>query len=321
VKAGDFIRALGAPKLFIPTILSVALLAFVLSIADLEMVAAGLTALSAGDVVGVFALAFGYLVLKGVQIYLLLRALGIDMRPGQLVSVYAIGEMANSLPIGEFSQNWLLQKLQGTRFATSAAATTASLMLEGAVTLTTLLILGIPNWPWLRPAIGAFFAVSLVCTSSLLWSRRAQQQGRRLVARGKRLRRVGEGLLAMLKGIRMLLAPVPLVAGGLLSLSYLLLIALVYYLVAHAVGLGGFSFEAAVTVYFFGLAVTLLLGPVSTQLGVIEASSLGAMLAWGYPQEQALVLLLVVRVLWMGSTWLACGGAALALRREYRGRA
>ncbi|MGI5861147.1 MAG: lysylphosphatidylglycerol synthase domain-containing protein [Myxococcales bacterium] len=318
MKPAEIIRALGAPKLFIPTILSLALLAFVLSLANLDMVAAGLKALSVGDVFVVFALAVGYLLLKGVQIYLLLCALGIDTRPGQLVSVYAIGEMANSLPIGEFSQNWLLQKLQGTRFATSAAATTASLMLEGAVTLTTLLVLGIPGWPWLRPAIGAFFAVSFVWTSALLCSRRARQQGERLVTRGVRFRKLGEGLVALLKGIRMLIAPVPLLAGALLSVSYLLLIALVYFVVARAVGIADFTFEAAVTVYFFGLAVTLLLGPISTQLGVIEATSLGAMLACGFPRDQALVLLLVVRVLWMGSTWLACGGAALAVRREYR---
>jgi len=322
VRLGKAAKVLARPQVFVPLVLSVSLLVFLLSVADLAEVRRGIESLPLGVIVAVFTLTLGYLLLKGWQLRLFLTGLRIEMGMRPFTASFTVGELADTLPAGVYAQNLLMQRLQGTRFATSAAATTFALMFEGAITLITLVIIGIPGWPWLRPAILSFFALSATVVVLLLGSRGVQRRGRRLLEHkgGGGARMVGQGLLAMAQGVRSLLRPGPLAGGGLLSAGYLFAICLGFWIVAGSVGMVRFGYREAVTVYFFGLAVTLLLGPISTQLGVIDATSLGALLAWGHGRTESLTLLLVFRLLWFGSIWTIGGIAAIALRREFRER-
>lgn len=311
-------QALLQPKVFLPVLLTVALLAFALGITDLPRVLGRIQRLSAGAIAACGGLAVGYLVLKGLLFALLLHALELPLHGRALLLAYAIGEMSVTIPSGIYVQNYVLRRARGTDFALSAAATTAMLALEGAVVLAVLLLLGIPGWHWLRPAIVGFFLLSAAVLVVLARSGRLQRRMSASLQQG-RLKKLGRGLIRMVQGLRWLVRWRVLLPATLLTLGYLLALAAAFWLAGRGVGLAAFGFREATTIYFFSLAVILLLGAVLSQLGVVEAVGLTAALAWGYDLNEGLAALLGFRLVWMASIWLVCGVVAGALLRELGG--
>jgi len=66
---------------------------------------------------------------------------------------FAGGEATRFLPIGNYFENYLLTAAEGVDFGFSSAVTTVTVLLEVAVSLTGLVILGLGNWWWIRPLI------------------------------------------------------------------------------------------------------------------------------------------------------------------------
>jgi hypothetical protein len=313
-----WVKVLIRPRVLIPILLTAALLAFALSISDLPRVMGHIKGLSFGHLAAAFGLALGYLALKGVQFRLLLAGLDIHISWRRLLLAYSIGELTLPIPSGIYAQNYVLRRIHGEKFSLSAAATTVTLFVEGALVLTTLVILRIPHWDWLRPAILTFYGVSAVILALLMRSQRLKNL--MITERNGWAQTLTGALRETAGGLRALIAPRILVPAVLLSIAYLTLLVAAFFVVGRGVGIPELTFEQATTIYFFSLGVTLLLGGVMTQLGVIEVAGLGAAQAWGYTLTEGLAMLLGFRLVWMGSVWLISGPIAWMLRGEF-GRA
>jgi uncharacterized membrane protein YbhN (UPF0104 family) len=308
------LKTLTQPRVLIPVLLSVALLSFLFSISDLPDLLDRIRGIPVATMALVFCLAMAYLVLKGLQFRLFLDGLGIYPTWPQLIVAYATGESTLTLPAGIYAQNYVLRRIAGADFSISSAATTALLATEGGVSLLILAILGIPGWYWLRPAILSFFGLAAIVVTALTRAHAARRLGSRLSGSGL-FALVGREFIELVEGLRSLLTPRIAARAVPLTVGYLLALVSAFYILAGVMGVNGFGFVQAVTVYLFALSIVLL-SPFSSHLGVIEAGGVGAMQAWGYSSTEALALFLGFRLVWTGSVWLICGGAILALRGE-----
>lgn len=306
-----------APHILVPTLLSLALLLFALGLTDLPRVEGHMRHLPLASVATVLGLSVIYLVLKGIQLYILLHHLEIRVPWQPLVLAFAIGEMALTIPSGIYAQNYVLQRLGLAGFARSAAATTATLAIEGAIVIAILAAVGVPGWSWLRPLLLAFCALMAVLVPTLARSTRLSKQVLRLATRA-RLAKLARGLIEIVEGVRATMQPRVLVPCVLLGLVYMAALVEALRVVAHGTGLSGMTFAQAASIYLFSLGVAMTLGGVLTQLGVIEVAGLGAAQAWGYDLSDALAMMLGFRVLWMGWVWVICGASCAALWRQFR---
>jgi uncharacterized membrane protein YbhN (UPF0104 family) len=311
-----WLRILLRPRIFIPVLLAAALLTFALSITDLPVVMGHIRSLNWLVIAEVFVVAFAYLAFKALLFRYLLEKLDIHTSWKKFFLAYCIGEMTLPVPSGVYVQNYVLRRVHGEKFGLSSAATTYSLFLEGALTLTILVFFSIPHWDWLPQAIIALFAAATLFVILLIRSQRL----RRFLIKKRTGRRavLFAGIRDLLVGLRTLSTASILFYGVLFSIAYLFCLALAFYLVGHGVGMVTLTFEQALTIYAFSLGVTLMLGGVMTQLGVIEVAGLGASQAWGYTLTQGLAMLLGFRIVWMGSVWLINGVMVLALHGEFR---
>jgi len=93
---------------------------------------------------------------------LMLRSLGIRASWRSQIFSFSVGEITNSLPIGNYFQNYLLEREKGVAVAYTAAGTTITILLEVAVCVVYLAIFGIRGWAWVRPLmIGGALGVAL----------------------------------------------------------------------------------------------------------------------------------------------------------------
>ncbi len=308
------LKTLTQPSILIPILLSLALLAVVFSISDAARVMGRIQGIPIYTMALSLGLAVLYLLLKGALWHYFMSVIHISITWRQLALAFALGEMAVSLPAGIYAQNYVLRRIAGADFARSSAATTALLAGEAAISMMVLAIFGIPGWDWLRPSIISLFAVAMVVVAVLYWVRPVRNLAKGLLRKGP-LRAVGAEFLEMVDSVHLLfnvrvaLLSVPVIA------AYLLALVTDFYLVAHAVGVTNLAFLQAVTVYLFALAVVLV-SPISTHLGVVEAGGLGAMHAWGYTSTQGLAALLGFRLVWTGAIWLVCIPVVVLLHKE-----
>lgn len=304
------------PRVLLPVILAGALLGFAFSISNVGRVWAGIARIPFHTMVASLLLALAYLGLKGAQFRFLLGSLGIEVPWRALVLAFVIGEMTLTVPSGIYIQNYVLKRIEQAGFARSSAATTVTLMIEAALVLFMLLLIPIPGWSWVRPLVlvglagGAGVAVLLgVGRPGLALRRRLKRS---------RFGKMGRGLVGFVDAMKRLSTPRVLVPAALLAAVYMAALIGVFLLAAHGTGVTRLHLFEAISIYAFSLAVTLMLGGVLSQLGVIEVAGIGAAHAWGYSVSESLGMLLGFRLLWMASIWLICAPVAWALRREFR---
>lgn len=304
------------PRILIPILLTAALLAFAFSITDLPKVMGNIRSIPVYTWLMALGFAALYLLLKGMEFSLFLRALGLSIPWRQLIVAYAVGELCVTIPSGIYVQNYVLNKMDAASFARSAAATTAMLVIEGTFVLVSLLVLSIPGWGWLRPVILAVFAVAAVLAITLRrfdWIKvlRVPLRPRHWV------HVLALGFLKMLGELRYL-RPVRVTGPGVvLTCGYLFALVGAFLAVGHGIGAARLTFLQAVTIYFFSLSVMLTVGSVLTQVGVIEVAGLGAAQAWGYSLNEGLAMLLGFRILWTAAIWLLNGALLVLLHSEF----
>lgn len=315
-KLGWLISAL-RPKVFIPILLTAALLFFAFSISDLGHVWGYIRTMAWTGVAQGFGLALGYLLLKGIQFKLLLDHIGIHLKWRKLILAFAVGEMTLQIPAGIYAQNYVLKRTGNDSFFWTSAATTSTLVIEVVLTLIVLLALGIPGWPWLRPTIAAILSLSVLLAVVVIRSERVNNllRSERRGWLGKALR----GFNQMFAGVRKLASDRVVFTAILLAICYLAALVFAFALVGRGLGFDQVGLRQAATIYLFSLSVTLFLGGLLPQLGVIEVAGLGAAKAWGYTFAEGLAMLLAFRIVWMGSIWLICGPTVWGLRKELNG--
>ena len=131
------------PKIILPLLLSASLLAALLAFADVKKVVALMTAFDKLYLLYYLLLMAVYTVVRGVQWHDLLAALEIDAPLRSQMFAFLVGEVTKSIPIGNYVQNYILQQARGTDFGRSSAATTLIVLIEVAVALSGVVILGL----------------------------------------------------------------------------------------------------------------------------------------------------------------------------------
>ncbi len=304
------------PKILVPILLSVSLLAFVFSITDAPKVAGYLRAMSVPLAAGVFATTIGYMSIKWVQFDSFLDRLQLRVSWRQSMLAFVVGEMTLPVPAGIYAQNFVLLRITGADFSRSSGATTAVLVSEGAISLVGVLILGIPGWEALRYAILALFFVAAVPALVVMKVEFVHKVLVRFLEDGP-FPDAGSGLIEIVRDTKELLFPTGFVRVVPVTSAYLLCLVAGFYLTAHGIG-EHVDFLQAAAIYLFAIAIVLV-SPVSAQLGIVEAGGVGAMQQFGYSPSESLAVMLGFRLLWTGSVWLVGGTVLMALRSELGG--
>ncbi|HEX6797075.1 MAG TPA: lysylphosphatidylglycerol synthase transmembrane domain-containing protein [Ktedonobacterales bacterium] len=309
------VRWLLRPAVLIPLMLSAGLLVVLFTVADVRKVAAIVEDFDPRFLLVFALLMAAYFAIRAAQWHFLLRRLGIRAPLRSQVFAYALGELTKSLPIGNYFQNYLLSQSQGTAFSVSSVATTLILVTEVVVSLAGVVVLGLGPWTgWLRPLI-LLGGVGVIALAVLLYALRNVVRLPGALARRKGIAALLAELRRSREGLRALLRPGVLLVDVLLSAAYLTVAGIGLYCIVRGAGLGELSVAQALAVYFFSLAIGLLV-PIPVDIGLIELSGAGALTALAVGRSAALSVMLLNRVLSIAVTSALGIGVALLLHRE-----
>jgi uncharacterized membrane protein YbhN (UPF0104 family) len=248
---------------------------------------------------------------------MLLKALDIHVPLRTQVFTFAAGEVTKSMPIGNYFQNYLLQQSKGTDFGLSSAATTLIVLIEVAVSLAGVVVLGLGSWTgWIRPVI---LIGVVVCLLGGWAFHRFHHSGRapKWITEHKMLRKAMDEFDQFRQGAAALLHVRILAVATLLGAIYLFVAGVGLYVVVIGLRVANVSFGEALAVYFFSLAFSLIF-PLPIDIGVTEISGTGAFIAVGADKNAAVSAMLINRVLSIGASLAIALIAMVVLRDELR---
>jgi uncharacterized membrane protein YbhN (UPF0104 family) len=302
------------PSVVLPTLLSVAILVALLGVSNMAQVLAVMEGFQYRYLLYVLAATAAYEAVRCAQWHVLLTALEIRVPLRTHVFAFLGGEVAKHLPLGNYVANYLLRQSVGTAFGRSSAATTLSMLTEVALALAGVVLLGLGDWSgWLRPVIVGGLAVFLAVVWVVRRSGYVPRVPRRLMQHPG-MRTVVDEVRHFRASAVALVQPRILAVQGLLGAGYMVIGGAMLFLVARGIGAGHVSFGQVLAVSCFSLAVAQI-SPVPMDLGVIEASGVGALMVIGVSESTALGIMLINRVLNVGAT-LAMALIALVVLRD-----
>lgn len=299
------LRALLKPQVIVPVLLAAALLAFAISFGDVHQVLLRVRALPATVLWMSLAAAACYLACKAAQLKLMLTQIDVAIPARPFWLAFAIGELTVTLPLGMFSQNWVLSASRKIAIGRSAAATVMMVLAEIAVVFLFLAVSGVPGWPYTRPLCIAVLAIlALLLAALVIFERHARAVSSRL--RNHALRRGVTALLEILRGLRKLSTPLMLAISIALAAVYLGALTVSFWLVGRGMDVQPFGYLTATTIYAFSLAIILIGAGLFSQIGTVELLGMAAARAWGIGYTDGLAIMLGFRIVWTASIWLLC---------------
>jgi uncharacterized protein (TIRG00374 family) len=305
------------PKVLIPLILSIAIIAALLAFSNVQKVLSLMESFQKLYLLYFLLLVAAYEVVRGAQWHFLLKGLDIHVPLRTQIFTFAAGEVTKSMPIGNYFQNYLLQQSQGTDFGFSSAATTLIILIEVAVSLVGVVILGVGSWTgWLRPVI----ILGVVVVGLVGWAfHRFHRAGRtpKWVREHKAFRKALDELSQFRQGVAALLHPRILGLAITLGALYLVIAGVGLYVVVRGLGIGHIALPQALGVYFFSLAFSLII-PIPIDIGVLEVSGVGAFIAMGLDRNPAVGTMLINRVLSIGASLAIALIVIAVLHDEFR---
>lgn len=309
-------KRLLAPKVLIPTVLSVAIIVALLGFGDIHKVLRLMVSFPRIYLLWYLLLMVAYEAVRCLQWHLLLGALAVRIPLRTQIFAFLTGEVAKTVPVGNYFQNYLIQRSNGADFGLTSAATTFVVLIETGVCLIGVVILGVGTWSgWLRPVI----IVGLLVTALVVWIVASLHKAGRApqwMQRRKAWRTVLEELRNFWTGSKQILHPRVMVVASLLGAIYLMIAGSALYLVTRGLGID-LSIWGAWAVYFFSLAFSLIF-PLPVDIGVLEVSGVGAFLAEGVGRPPAVGAMFINRVLSFGSSLAIALVGAVVLRSEAR---
>lgn len=305
------------PRVLIPTLLAIALLAFIFSLSNFFKVFDLILRVHLSSIVLIAMLVIAYLGLKGAELYLMLERLNIHPGFKALMLSFIVGELNITLPFGIFAENYVMQRLQVAGFARSAAATTGILAVEAFVVLIILLAIGVPHWAWVRPLIAAIVCSGIALILLLFLNKRLLNAIISWKPRG-RMQKVVRAADQLIRGLAQLVDVRLLAISCLLTCGYLLAFAAAFMVIAKDMNISGITFVPAMSIYFFSLAVVLLAGGIAPHIGTMEVTGISAAEAWGLSATQGLAVMLGLRIVWTALTWVIGTLAIWLLRDEWQ---
>ena len=310
------LRRLRDPKVVTGMVCGAIALALLLSLADIRKVGDAFRHFPPVLIPIIFVLVALREAVRVLEWHYLLHALRLRPLPRHSVLTLLGGDASQILPAGVYFQNYLLQQTEGTAFATSLAATLAMQLLEAAVALLVLIVVGVPGWSWLRPVgivVLAGYGLFLVIVSRpgvVAW---LEQRGRDRRWSGW----VSSQLAHFLEGLEDLMHPGVVLRAGALTASYLVFTVAAFYVTLKAYGLPNVGPAEAAAVYCFVLTLIILV-PLPSDLGLSEGSGVTILLAFGVPLAEGLTIMLIIRFAVLLFTELIAGAAFAVLPGEIR---
>jgi uncharacterized protein (TIRG00374 family) len=307
------------PSVLLPTILGAAVLAGLLSFSNAGQIATLVAGFHPIYFASFALLLLAYEVVRLAQWHLLLGTLGVHVPLRTQVFTFMTGEAARDLPAGNFVPNYLLQSTNGTNFGLASSATLLITLIEVAVSLVVVAIVGIGGWGWLRPLIvigvAAFGMLVLAGTLALRVVGRHRSHTWEWMTRRRATQRVLDELRQFTHGEARLLRPRVLAVATVLSAAYLTLGGAGVYVIARGLGLERLGFWQLVAIYCFSVAFAAI-APLPMDFGSVEASGTGALVAAGLAASASAGLMLFNRLLSVALTLLVAAVVWLVLRQE-----
>ncbi len=312
------------PRVVLPVIVVAVLVAAVLALNDAHAALRHVLEFPLALLALYVVLMLGYQAVRTTQWLFWLRVLGVRAPLRVRVFAFLAGEGGQMLPAGNYLRTYLLRQAAGTPYGSPVVATTATLWLEDVVALVAVIIFGMPEWHWLRPtAIGLLLAIAAVVTVVVCLLRAAARSARLSrwitdgLARYPQLKAVAEQGGELREAAGLLAHPRVLIVQAVHCAGYLALGAGAFYVILQGLGLHQLTLVDGFAVYAFSLAVGLF-APLPLDLGAIEASGVGALVACGVDPGVAVVAMLLQRGLSSAVAMCVAGGATLVFPAERR---
>ncbi|MGH8112133.1 MAG: lysylphosphatidylglycerol synthase domain-containing protein [Rhodanobacteraceae bacterium] len=305
LKALSRARSLLKPQVILPLLLAAALLVFAFSLGDIHKVIARVVQLPARVLLLSLAAATCYLACKALQLRLMLSQVDVRIPARPFWLALAVGEMTVTLPLGMFSQNWVLSASRRVHIGRSSSATVMMLLAEIAVVFLFLAVVGIPGWPdvhWIAVALLALFG--LLAAGAVLFGEKAHPHLAKLPYEW--MRTGAKTGIEMLRGLRKLSTPVLVTISVVLAAIYLGALTVAFWLVGRGMDVHHLDYLTSATIYMFSLAVILIGAGLFSQIGTVEILGMLAARAWGIDYTNGLAMMLGFRIVWTGAIWLLC---------------
>lgn len=302
------------PKVLFPLILVVAVIAALLAFGDIHKVIGLMEGFDLIYLLWFFLFMVGYTIVRGIQWHYLLWQLGTKAPLRSQIFAFLVGEMTKSLPIGNYVQNYVLQRTQDEDFGRTSAASTLIILTEVVISVLGVDIIGLGGWGWLRPTI----IIGAVAAAMIAWvviEGHEEGQPPKWIRDHKSLTKALDEVKEFQEGVGVLMKPrIVLIEAG-LSAAYLMLGAGGLYMVVLGLHITGIDFFATLSVYFFSLAIALML-PLPVDFGATEISGTGAFLAVGLARADAVGVMLINRVLSLLSAFVIAGIGMIVMHDE-----
>ena len=298
-------RSVLKPQVVLPVLLAAALLVFAFKLGDLGKVVGRLRTLPLYVLSVSIGCAAIYLGCKAVQLHLILKRIGVAIPARPFWLAFAVGEMTLTLPLGLFSQNWVLSASRRVHVGRSSAATVMMLLVEIAVVFLFLAIIGVPNWAAVRwVAVGLLVLFIAFVTGAVLF----EDKARELAGGVQRewLKKAAKGGVELLDGLRKLCTPSTIGISLVLAAVYLGALTVGFWQIGRGMHVQHLAYLDAATIYMFSLAVILIGAGLVSQIGTIDILGMVVARAWGIGYTDGLAMMLGFRIVWTGSIWLLC---------------
>ena len=318
-------RTLLNPKMIAGVMLGFILLAILLTISNAGAVFQAIGRFPLLLLPIILALFVGRELFRSIEWRVFLNAIGIHASRREAFLTLTGGDAASILPGGLYFQDLLVKREFQTGISEPLAATTLMLWMELTVSMAFLAITGVPGAAWVRPAMAAGVAGSVLIL--LLGRTRilvaVQQWNRRLAdhlgqhwkgAAGRIGGKVLDGLDRFIGSYAPLAHLKVVIAGLLLCAAYMVLTILALYLIAIHLDVR-ISLWQAVAIYSIMLLVIVIV-PLPTDIGLGEFGGVGAFLLFLVPAAVALAALLVFRILTVLAEELVAAAGYLIFHKE-----
>lgn len=253
--------------------------------------------------------------LRAAQWCILLDALDAKVPRRAQIFAFLAGEVTKYAPLGNYFPNYLLQRTDGLDFGLSSAATTMMVLIQVAVSLAGLVMLGIGSWWWLRPLI----VIGLIASGLAIWAlyhaHLAPQPPTWMKNRTWMRKALTELHNFRVGTAAELIHPRTMTYAMALGAAYVVVGGVVLYYVIQGLGIGSVTFWGAQAAYYFSLAFALIF-PLPVDFGTLEISAVGALLAVGLDASVAVSVVFADRIILMGAALAIVLVSLIPLRDE-----
>lgn len=304
------------PNVVIPIVLSVALIAALLAFGNIQDMIRAVRSFRPIYILWVVLLFVGYEGVRYFQwIFLLDKLHNKAPRRAQLFA-FLVSETTKSIPIGNYFQNYLLAKSEGSDPGRTSAATTFQVLGEVAASLAGIVILGLGAWSiYLRVII----VVGLIVFGLGVWlfMKLHKESGppqwmQRHTTTKKFIEEAGQ----FREGAKDLIEPRTLIVVFVNSAIYCTIAGAALYMTAKGLQVANVPFFGVLAVYFFSLACSLIV-PLPTDVGAAELTGAGAFLLIGVQKAIAVSVMLIFRLLSILTAIVLAVIGGIILRDEF----